>query len=60
MDKITEGMKKMKLSTKQPPPLKCCKKCPYNIGDEKTGLCASCDPNYVWNSEKRILGVQDR
>lgn len=31
-----------------PPPLRKCKKCPYNIGDDKTGLCASCDPNHRW------------
>ena len=40
----------------QPPKLKTCKKCPYNIGDDKTGLCATCDPNYHWwkKSDKKL------
>jgi len=33
---------------KLPPKLKVCKKCPYNIGDDKSGLCATCDPNHRW------------
>ena len=45
---ITDGMKKMKIVSKEVPKLKPCRRCPYNIGDEKTGLCATCDPNYVY------------
>lgn len=61
MDKIIDGMKKLKIETKGPPPLKPCKKCPYNIGSDENGLCATCDPNHRWwkNSEKRITKVQE-
>jgi len=38
-----------------PPPLKACKKCYHNIGGDTTGLCASCDPNYVWATNKNGL-----
>ena len=31
-----------------PPKLRVCSKCPHNIGDFKSGLCASCDPNHRW------------
>lgn len=32
----------------QPPKLKVCKNCPYNIGSDTNGLCATCDPNHRW------------
>lgn len=38
-----------------PPPLKPCKKCYHNIGGDKTGLCASCDPTYDWSINKNGL-----
>uniref|UniRef100_A0A6C0EQX3 Uncharacterized protein n=1 Tax=viral metagenome TaxID=1070528 RepID=A0A6C0EQX3_9ZZZZ len=31
-----------------PPKLRVCSKCPHNIGDFKSGLCATCDPNHRW------------
>lgn len=46
-----EEVSSVKKSISKPPPLKGCKKCYDNIGDDKTGLCATCDPDY-W--KKRI------
>lgn len=62
MDKLTVAMKNLTIEKKKPPPLKHCKRCMSNIGSDVNGLCATCDPNHRWwtNSEKRILGFQDR
>ena len=30
------------------PPLKPCRRCRGNIGDDVNGLCATCDPNHRW------------
>lgn len=64
MDKLVDKMKKLKIETKVdklPPPLRCCKKCLYNIGSDENGLCATCDPNHRWwkNAEKQITEVQE-
>jgi hypothetical protein len=47
---LTSKLKKLVIEKKPNlPPLKGCKKCPYNVGSPVTGLCASCDDNHpMW------------
>lgn len=36
----------------KPPPIRACKGCHMNPASDKTGLCATCDPNHRWWKKK--------
>lgn len=40
------------MEDKQPPKLSLCKICHYNLGNDVTKLCATCDPNHIWWKKK--------